>query len=214
MERVDYSEERMGPHVTGASPAEVLAAFEELPADLPWPCVSSLVLPLFERVRPYPAGYPPHLEAIVPPGLKVSLALDIGPGLLHITSEMLDRWGLSLADLTAIALANLHERASEVQPSEIHHGPLGDVEVRALQTGRGVGSTLVLAPSELSRLFGSVPCLLIAPMRDLIVGLPPTEHALAAWLFTEIAAEDPNHLQPRAFSWEGGAVRVTPLMAV
>jgi hypothetical protein len=213
VERIDYSERRHGPNITSASPHEVLAAIDELPADLPWPHVSSLVLPIFERVRPYPLGYPPHVEAIVPPGLKVGLALDIGPGLIHVTPDMLGGWGMSLADLTAVALANVHDRASQVQPSDIHHGPLGDVEVRLLQTGRGVGSTLVLAPTELVRLFGDGPCLFIAPMRDLIVGLPPGEDAMAAWLFGEIAAEDPNHLQPRAFAFDGRAVRVVPLDA-
>jgi hypothetical protein len=213
VERIDYSEQRHGPNITSASPDEVLAAIDKLPADLPWPQMSSLVLPIFERVRPYPPGYPPHVEAIVPPGLKVGLALDFGPGLIHVTPDMLGGWGMSLSDLTAAALANVHDRASQVQRSDVYRDSLDEVEVRLLQTGRGVGSTLVLAPTELVRLFGDRPSLFIAPMRDLIVGFPPGEDALAAWLFGEIAAEDPNHLHPRAFTFDGRGVRVVPLGA-
>jgi hypothetical protein len=213
VERIDYSEQRHGPNVSSASPDEVVAAIDELPADLPWLDVSSLVLPIFERVRPYPPGYPPRVEAIVPPGLKVSLALDVGPGLIHVTPDMLGRWGMSLADLTAVALANVHDRASQVRPSDVYRDSLDKVEVRLLQTGRGVGSTLILAPTELVRLFGDGPSLFIAPMRDLIIGFPPGEDSLAAWLFGEIAAEDPNHLHPRAFDFDGRGVRVVPLDA-
>lgn len=208
VERLHYSDQPLGPNLIGATPEEVMAALDELPDDFHWPEMAPAILPIFERVRPYPAGYPPRVETIVPPGLKISLALDIGPAFAHVTAEMLERWEVSLADLTAIALANVHDRAAQVQPADVYWGPVGDVQVGALQTGRSIGSTLVLAPSELARLFGRDPRLLIAPMRDVIFGLPPGEDELAAWLFHEIAAEDPNHLRPLLFAFDGQSVRV------
>ena len=66
---------------------------------------------------------------------------------------------------------------------------------------------LVLAPSELARIFGDGPSLFIAPMRDLVIALPgDAEPGLAAWLYAEVAADDPNCLAPMAFRFEHGRV--------
>lgn len=198
----------VGPGVRTSSPEDIAGALARLPGDLGWEHVASRVLPQFQRARPYPAGLPTPIVTVVPPGLPVSLGIDIGPAHIHVTSELLERWSLSVTDVTARALVNLHERASGVTSGQIVWGDIDGVRTGWLQTERGIGSTLVLAPHELARILGDAPRSLITPMRDLLIALPPQEIELAAWLFAEIASEDPNHLQPRVFQFDGRSVMV------
>jgi hypothetical protein len=154
---------------------------------------------------------PEHLVTVVPPGLPICLGIDMGPAFAYVTASMIEGWARTTADVVAQALGNLHDLAAEVSPAEVIHGPIDDVETGWLQTGSGIGSTLILAPQELARIFGTAPRLFVAPMRDLIIGLPPGENELAAWLFGEIAVQDPNHLQPWSYRFDGEAVRVERL---
>jgi hypothetical protein len=157
---------------------------------------------------------PPLAQAIVPPGVPIGFGIDLGPGFITITPQMIEGWSLSVTDVCARAVANLHAIAAEVKPSEVFPGTLADVETDWLQTRRGIGSVLALAPTELRRIFGPAPRLFIAPMRDLLIGFPDdVERDLAAWLFAEIASGDPNHLYPRAFVFDGRDVGVEPLAA-
>jgi hypothetical protein len=75
-----------------------------------------------------------------------------------------------------------------------------------------LASTFVLVPRELPRIFGRTDALFIAPMRDLLVALPPdTEIAFAAWLHAEFAAPDPNCLAPLGFRLANGRLTVEAL---
>src|SRR5262245_9334359 len=201
-----------GRQVVSASLSEVLAAFEAVPDELDWPSLRDRVLPILPRLRPLPPGAPEPLRTIVAPGVSVGFGVDIGPAFMSVTAELVDRWAVSIGDLTATALVNLHARAAEVSSGDIHHGSIDGVPTAWLQTGRSVGSTLVLAPAELTRLFGPEPTLLIAPMRDLVIGLPAgVDRELAAWLFAEVASEDPNCLIPMAFLVDAGRITPQPL---
>jgi hypothetical protein len=212
VESIHYSDQTLGPGVESASPAEVFSAIQQLPPHLDWAAVESRVVPLFERVRPYPPEMPERAQAIVAPGVTIGFGLDFGPGFVAITPEMVERWSMSLADLAAHAVARLHVLAGQVKPAQVHRAPVGDVQVSVLQTELGIGSVLVLAPTELARLFGQEPRLFIAPMRDLLIGLPAdVDPDFAAWLYEEIANRDPNCLYPRAFAFDGRAVTVMPL---
>lgn len=185
----------------------------ELGGDLGWPHVADRVLPQFERVRPYHPGLPEHLVTVVPPGMPIGLAVDIGPAVIHVTRAMVEGWSMSVADVTARAMANLMDRAAGIEPSQVVWGVIDGVETGWLQTRRGIGSTLVLATHELARILGAGPRLLITPMRDLLIALPAQEHALATWLFAEVAAQDPNHLHPRLLRFDGRVVTVGPMGA-
>lgn len=197
-----------GPDVRSASLDEVLASLDELGPDLEWQDLAPRILPLFDRVRPFPPGLPEHTLVTVPPGIPIRLGIDIGPAFAYVTPEMVDRWSLSSADVAACALANLHARATEVQPAEVVWGDIDGVLTGWLQTDLGIASTLVLAPDELGRIVGTEPRLLVAPMRDLLIALPPDEPKLATWLFSEVASQDPNHLHPRLFEFDGRGVTV------
>jgi hypothetical protein len=192
--------------VVSAGPEEIAAAMAGLPDDLSWEWAAPRVLPVFQRVRPYPPGSPDPVVRVLPPGLPVSLGVDLGLVHATVSEAMVERWSLPVADITAQAMVNLHERAAGVAPEQIVWGDVGGVRTGLLQTGRSIGSSLVLAPLELARILGDAPRLLIAPMRDLLVALPPDELELAAWLFTEIATDDPNHLPARIFEFDGHAI--------
>ena len=63
-------------------------------------------------------------------------------------------------------------------------------------------------PDELVRVFGSQPQCLIAPMRDLLVSLPPdADRSFVAWLNDEFSEMDPNGLALDALVLEGGGLR-------
>jgi hypothetical protein len=194
----------VGPDIVSATQAELVKAIEALPHDLTWDVVAPRLVPLFERVRPYPPGMPAPIQMLVPPGVQIGFGMDIGPAFVTVSDTLAADWAKSPADLAVQAMANLHSLASEVALTEVFHGPIGDVETAWLQTKRGVGSVLVLAPSELRRIFGAGPRRFIAPMRDLLIGMPAdTDAEFAAWVYADIASQDPNCLQPRLFTFDG-----------
>ena len=62
------------------------------------------------------------------------------------------------------------------------------------------------------RVFGPEPQCLIAPMRDLLVSMPPdTDRAFVAWLNDEFSEMDPNGLALDAFLLDGGDLRYEAL---
>ena len=198
----------LGDGIVQASIEEVLAAVAAHGEDLDWAAVAGSVLPVMPRVRPYPGPAPEPLQTLVPPGILIGFGIDVGPAFMNVNADLLASWGISTADLTATSLANLHERATTIRRSAIHHGQIGDSPTEWLQTGVSVGSTLVLAPTELQRLFGG-PRFFITPMRDLIIGFPPNvDRNEPHWLYHEIADLDPNCLGPIGYSFDG--VRVVP----
>jgi hypothetical protein len=205
--RVDVADAPVGPDVATPALTDVLAAFESAPRADDWSAVSKLVIPVIPRVRPHPAGYPTALRTIVPPGVVVGFGVDIGPAFMAVSAEQLALLKITEAELVTQALANLLARAEQIGPSSIVHGAIDGVPVAALQSGLAVGSTLVLVPDQLGRLFGTEPRLFVAPMRDLIIGLPvDVEPDLAAWIFEEFASQDPNCLAPVAYSFDGLAI--------
>ncbi len=198
----------MGPDVRAASLDEVLGSLTGLAGDLRWSEVAPRIVPLFERVRPFLPDPSERVVTLVPPGIPITMGIDLGPAFAHVTTAMVEGWPVSPADVTAQALANLHARASAVGPAKVVWGDIDGVPTGWLQTDVGIGSTLILAPQELGRIFGAEPRLLVAPMRDLLIAVPPDEVEIATWLFAEVASQDPNHLHPRLFGFDGRTVTV------
>ncbi len=202
----------IGPDLVTASLDEVLEAIEAVPADLDWPTLADRVVPVFRRVRPYHPGQPEPLQVLVPPGLSVGFAVDMGPALLNVHPEMLKGWSLTRAELLAKALDNLDRRMAAVSSDELLDASIGGQPVRVLQSSTGSASTYVLLPAPLRRIFGPAPQLLIAPMRNLLISLPiDADREIAAWLFDEFAVQDPNCLAPAAFLARDGRMSVEPL---
>jgi len=202
----------LGPDLVTASLDEVLAATEALPADFDWPSLADRLVPIFQRVRPHPPGSPEPLRMVVPPGLTVSFAIDIGPAFINVDVDMIERWDLTRPELLAQALDNLEQRIAGVMPGELLDGSIGDQAVRLLQSSTGCASTYVLLPAPLGRILGSAPQLVMAPMRNLLISLPiDADREFASWLFDAFAAQDPNCLAPAAFVIRDGGLSVEPL---
>lgn len=199
----------VGPDVATPSLEEVLAAVEALPPDLNWEGVADHVVPVLPRVRRHLSQAPDPLQIIVPPGVGIGFGIDMGAAFVAITRDIMERWTLSEADLLARALGNLKERVAKLSPRDVVRQTVDDVPVMVLQSGAGCGSSLILLPEELRRLFGPEPKLLLAPMRDLLIALPiEADRFLAVELFDLFASQDPNCLAPRAYFLSGGRLMI------
>ena len=201
-----------GPDVVTPSFQEVVAALETMPQELTWDQIAPEVVPLFQRVRPYHPEMPEQLRMVVPPGLSVGFGVDIGPAFITVSPEMADEWGIGPDEILERALANLEARMDGVRPRDVYDGSIGDVPVRMLQSPTGSASTYVLVPDALGRIFGTHRQLVLAPMRNLLLSLPiGADRDFAAWLFDEIASQDPNCLAPAAFVIGDGQLSLEPL---
>ncbi|HEX4896771.1 MAG TPA: hypothetical protein VFV53_00270 [Candidatus Limnocylindrales bacterium] len=212
IEVVHGSNAVVGPDVAVPDVEEVLRAIEKAPRPDDWDALRRIVVPVFPRVRPYPRGTPPPLTTILSPGVVVGFGADIGPAFMTLNEPQLETLGVKKADVVAAALANLLARADALDRASIIHGDVADVPIAALQSGVSIGSTLVLAPDQVRRLFGPAPMLFIAPMRDLLIGFPAdVDGELAGWVFKEIADQDPNCLAPVAYRFDGAQLTAAAL---
>jgi hypothetical protein len=192
--RKRYATVAIGPNMLLASPEAVREAIAALPEDLDWSILAEHVVPLFARRRPLPDGVPAPIQVVLPPGLSVGFGVDIGPAFLSVTDSLLERWGIDRAGLVAQALANTERRAQLLEPADVRHGELLDgIPIAGLMARIMPASALLLAPHQLERLFGPEERLFVAPMRDLLIGLPgDIDPALAALIRDAMAEEDPN----------------------
>ena len=204
----DYDTADLGNGMEQATVEAVMQAIGTLPQDLTWQAMSTKVIPVLPRRRPMPPAGGPPFRVTLPPGVSVGFGIDIGPAFLVVGEDLLGGWPVSQTELIAQALANLEERLRPVRSRDLFRQNIDGVPVRFLQTGSGCASALILLPADLERVFGSAPQLFIAPMRDLVVSMPPaTDRAFAGWLMDELASMDPNGLELDAFVLESGALR-------
>ena len=163
---------------------------------------------MLPRVRPFPG---PELElarAMLPPGHPRRLRDRPRAG-DHVRRRAAAR---SLAGRHPDARRG---RAGEPPPSSplecdadaVIRDRIGDVPVTLVQTRLGIAASLILVPECLERLLGPGPHLLLAPMRDILIALPPdVDREFAAWLADEWEALDPNHLHLGGFRYGRGTV--------
>ena len=204
----DHATWDLGNGVVQATPEAVLRAMGGLPPDLDWDVMAPNVIPILPRRRPMPAMAGEPFRVTLPPGIPTGFGIDIGPAFLVVGSSLLETWPIGPAELVATALDNLRARVRGVRHRDLVCQSIDGVPVRVLQTGVGCASALLLAPDELVRVFGSQPQCLIAPMRDLLVSLPPdADRAFVAWLNDEFSEMDPNGLALDAFVLEGEVLR-------
>ena len=191
----DYPTVAVGNGMEQARTDAVLAALGGLPADLTWEEARERLLPLLPRRRPLPPTAGTPLRLVLPPGIETGFGLDIGPAHLVVGEQLAGAWGVDTAAVAAQALANARERLAASGPADLLAERIDGVPVRILQTGAGCASIAVLLPDELRRILGPAAALVITPMRDLLVALPPDAPAgFAAWLADELASIDPNGL--------------------
>jgi hypothetical protein len=197
----------LGPGVVTADYGTVLAAMERFDPEMPWKKARSRILPMLPRVRPFPGPELDLARAMLPPGILVSFGIDLGPAITFVGAPLLDRWRVDIPTLAATGLANLRQLAADCRPDNVIRDRIGDVPVTLLQSRLGIAASLILVPERLELLLGRGPQLLLAPMRDILIALPPdVDREFASWLAAEWEALDPNHLHLGAFRHEAGLV--------
>jgi hypothetical protein len=189
---------------------DVLAAFDRLP-DGSWSTMRDLIRPVFHRRRPF--SFPMEfVSMIVPPGVSIGFAADVGPSFAHVHQGMLDEWAIDLDTLAACAFENLRQTILHRDPGNLVREPVGGVPTIAYQSGEGWASTLLLVPDLIEDVLGPGDRLFIAPMRDLLIDLPPgVDLGFASWLAGEFEALDPNSLCLEGFRYEDGELSIVPL---
>lgn len=207
-----YRTTDLGNGMVQATPEAVLRAMGGLPPDLEWEVMAPNVIPILPRRRAMPPQAGEPFRVTLPPGIPTGFGIDIGPAFLVVGDSLLGTWPIGPAELVATALENLRTRLRPVRPRDLVRQSFDGVPVRVLQSGLGCASALVLLPDELVRILGDAPQTLIAPMRDLLISLPPdVDRSFAAWLNDELAEMDPNGLALDAFALEDGMLRYEAL---
>jgi hypothetical protein len=197
----------LGPGVVSADYRTVLAAMERFDPEMPWKKARVQILPMLPRVRPLPGPEIEMARAMLPPGILVGFGIDIGPAITFVGASLLDHWQVDVPTMVAASLANLRRLALECRPDAAIRDRIGDVPITLLQTRLGIAASLILVPESLDRLLGPGPHLLLAPMRDILIALPPdVDREFAAWLADEWEALDPNHLHLGGFRHERGTI--------
>jgi hypothetical protein len=196
-----------GPGVVTADFETVLAALQGFDPGMSWKKAREQVLPMLPRLRPLPTPELELVRAMLPPGILVGFGIDIGPAITFISTDLLRRWRVDSASLAAAALGNLREMGRECGPADALNDHIAEVPVSVVQTGRGIAASLLLVPDCLERILGRGERLLLAPMRDILIALPPdVDRGFAAWLADEWESMDPNHLHLGGFRYRAGTV--------
>ena len=204
----DYQAQDLGNGIEMATAEAVMRAVGSLPQDLGWDELADSVIPVLPRRRPMPPQTGEPFRVTLPPGIPTGFGIDIGPAFLVVGETLLSGWPVGPADLVARALGNLRDRTRQVRARDLVTLEIEGVPVRVLQTGLGCASALVLTPDELRRIFGERPQCLLAPMRDVLLSLPPdVDRRFAAWLNEELATMDPNGLALDAFALDPDGLR-------
>jgi hypothetical protein len=191
--------------VSTADVHEVMAAIEAVDLDAPWDSVAPQLRPALPRRRPLPPGTDGLPSQELPPGIRVTLGLDIGPAMLFVSQEQLDRWGVTLEQALRRAVSNVRVRVRLRRQWAILHERIAGVPTLAFQSREGWAASLLLAPGELTRVLGRREGIVLAPMRDLLLLMPlDAEPALAYLVLEEFARADMNALDLPIFSLLGG----------
>ena len=158
--------------IVGPRPNEVRAALDRLAPDLPFEKLRAGLRPVFIRRRPLPPGMTAPLTRRLPPGLDVALGVDIGPAFLYVGSALLELWPVSEGEAFDIALANLRAVIEAERYFEMAYEPVNDIPIWWHQSRGGLASGLLLLEDILVERYGDQPRVLMAPMRNLLLGAP------------------------------------------
>jgi hypothetical protein len=199
-----------GPDVVTPSFQQVIAALETMPQELTWEQIGPEVVPLFQRIRPYHPEMPEQLRVVVPPGLTVGFGVDVGRrssrsaprwprnGACRPTVSWSGPWPTSRhawrtcgrTTSTTAASATCRSGCCSHQPGR----PRPTFSCR--QPSGGFSERIASSSSHRC----ATCCSRCSAHRD-----------FAAWLFDEIASQDPNCLAPAAFVIGDGQLALEPL---
>lgn len=164
---------------TAEAVAEALAT---IPSGAPWAWAALRLMPAVrgERVQVLSdedleeLGFRPLSDfptITLPPGLKVSIVIDVGPASVTVDQEQLDRWEKGVEDLVAPAMANLRRTIGTAKVA-LEDDSYEGVPTRSLRAWPQWAASLLLCADELVRIFGTHDQLFVAPYSCHLVSLP------------------------------------------
>ena len=181
--------------VTTADVHEVMAAIEALDLEAPWREAAPRLRLALPRRRPLPPGTDDLPSRVYAPGIRATLALDIGPAMLFVNEAQVAAWGVSVDTAFRRALGNVRDRVLRRRQFALVHERILDTPTVAFQSREGWASSLLLLPKELVRVFGRREGILLAPMRDVLLLMPlDAEPGLALAVLEDFAEADMNAL--------------------
>lgn len=203
----------VGPGIHLPDIDEVLRAARDVPDPGDWEAIAAGIVPIFERLRPFPFDVGQPLAAVLPPGVSVGIGYDFGPAFMKVTRELAARWPVSEREIVERALVNLRRRMEAgLRGLQTHRDSVDGIPFVAVRSGDGWASTLLLVPDLLEAAFGRGPYLFVAPMRDLLVALPiDVDLGFATSLTEGFEVLDPNALCLEGFAWRDGRLSLRPL---
>jgi hypothetical protein len=174
-----------------------------LPRPTTWEWARPRLMPLL--APPY-LGPDPIVTSIAEPGCAVIFGIELARTFVIVDRQVAERWECTSAQLEAVAAANLRRRAGALRYASVRHGVLAGRLVRILDSVPWA-SSLILAPAELTRLFGNQDQLFGTPRRDLLVSIPiTTPIAVAAHIVVDLETNASQPLLLDPFLLEGGAL--------
>jgi hypothetical protein len=108
------------------------------------------------------------VTSVADPGCAVIYGVEVKGTYLIVDEPIVARWEVSAAQLAAAGQANLDRRAASLTTGDLRHAILAGRLVRLVDTVPWA-SSLLLAPDQLVRIFGSQDQLFGAPRRDVLV---------------------------------------------
>lgn len=175
--------------------ADVVDAIAALDLEAPWPEVREHIRLVLPRRRPLPdhGGILPQRD--VGSGIVATLGVDIGPAMLFVSTDRLEEWEVTADEAYDQAFANVRSRVEACPDFALIVEDIADTRTLAFQSREGWASALVAAPELLCRVLGRDDGIILAPMRDLLLHLPPdAERELADWILGGFAEADMNGL--------------------
>ena len=191
-------------------------AIDSLDLDAPWADVRESIRLVLPRRRPLPEHTGARPQRVVGPSIPASLGMDIGPAMLFVTNDRLGDWDVTADEAFDQALTNVRSRVEARGHFALIHEDLEGTPALAFQSREGWASALVALPELLGRVLGTSDGIILAPMRDLVLRLPPdADPELATWILGEFAAADMNALDVPPLALVDGALTEmrAPIMA-
>lgn len=153
------------------------------------------IVPMLPRIYPAQTYGMEPVRVMLPPGLQVEFAIDMGGSYGTVMTSMLSDWGVEAGTVALAALANLRRDAEARDPRTVEEVVHNGMTLRALRQVNGWESALILVPDMLERFFGSEPVLVAAPLRTTLMALDGMVDPREIFeLSAAFAASDPRGL--------------------
>jgi hypothetical protein len=177
-----------------------IRATRKMPRPVPWEWAEPRLMPLVASPRNDKPGEE-LVRASSDVGCAIEFGIDLGGHFPLVDRSVAERWEMSAEQLRAAATANLGRRAPAIPASAVRTAVRSGRVIRVLRHPVGCASSLLLAPQELRRLFGSHDQVFGAPGRHTLVSFPiDTPASTVAELHVEMEMDElvPLFLQPLA----------------